>query len=236
MSDDTPSSIAADLQPTDAKRRSEVSGSTARSVTTPAKIVHGKVMSAYDEAPMPGVNVVIKGTSTGTVTDQHGNYQIALTDPEQVLVFNFIGMTSAEVRTSGKEEINVRLNEDVTSLSEVVVTGYGTSTNASGTTSTFEMAEPDGGRRSFKKYLEKNLQYPPAALENRIEGKVTVEFTVQPNGQLTDFKVVKGLGYGCDEEVIRLIKDGPPWTPSKRNEQPVQETIKVRLKFEHPER
>jgi hypothetical protein len=63
---------------------------------------------------------------------------------------------------------------------------------------------------------------------------VTVQFTVQINGQLGDFEILKGIGYGCDDEVIRLIKQGPAWEPTKKGNQPVTDKVKVRLKFEIP--
>jgi TonB family protein len=201
----------------------------------PVKIVRGKVMAAEDEGELPGVNVLIKGTTIGCVTDAGGNYEIALTDPDATLTFSFIGYSSAELRTMGKTELNVRMNADVSALSEVVVVGYSTNDNSdSDSPPVFEMAEPTGGRRSFNKYLEKNVNYPKAALENKIEGKVTVQFTVETNGELTDFRILKALGYGCDEELIRLIKEGPEWIPSKKDDRPVKENVKVRMKFEHP--
>jgi protein TonB len=157
-----------------------------------------------------------------------------LTGDEQALAFNFIGLTGSEVNVSGKDEVNVSMNPDVTSLSEVVVVGYSSSGN-SNTASTFEMAEPNGGRKSFKKYLETNLRYPEEALKNKVEGKSTVEFTVQPDGRISDFTTLKGLGSGCDQELIRLIKEGPSWKPSRKNSVAVIERVKVRLKFELPD-
>ncbi len=93
---------------------------------------------------------------------------------------------------------------------------------------------PDGGRQAFNNYIAENLKYPDQALENNIEGRVTVEFTVQPSGQISDFKIVKGLGYGCDEEAIRLIKQGPKWIPARQTTEAVSEQVKVRLKFALP--
>jgi TonB family protein len=101
---------------------------------------------------------------------------------------------------------------------------------------TFQLAEPEGGRRAYKKYLEQSIVYPEQAIENKIEGKVTVQFTIEPTGQLTDFRVVRGIGSGCDEEVIRIIKQGPKWTPTKRSEQPIRGKVKVRMKFDLPEK
>ena len=87
-------------------------------------IVSGKVTSEENE-PIPGVNVLIKGTSIGTVTDIEGDY--AIDAPEDgTLVFSFIGYTSEEIPVNSRSVIDVALAEDIQSLDEVVVVGYGT--------------------------------------------------------------------------------------------------------------
>jgi TonB family protein len=202
-----------------------------------AHVVRGKVTYSDDGSPLPGVNVLIKGTNTGTVTDLDGNYELPVKDANEELVFAFIGYSSQEVAVNNNKEINVSLDADVTQLSEVVVTGYSAKREREEekTYPTLYFAEPSGGRKAYKKYLEEELNYPRQAIENKIEGRVTVQFTVEPNGQLSDFKVLKGLGHGCDDEVIRLIKQGPAWSPTKRNAQPVTDKVKVRLKFDLPD-
>lgn len=204
-------------------------------VPKPNRLLQGKVTSTEDGSALPGVNVLVKGTSIGTVTDAEGNYQIPVSDPTQTLLFGYIGMKSEEVTPGNKSEVDVQLSPDFSQLSEIVVTGYGD--DASGEDRpALEFAEPAGGRQAFQQYLEEKMHYPEQAIENKVEGRVTVQFTVGTNGQLEDFKVLKGLGYGCDDEVIRLIKEGPAWSPSKRNAQPVPEKVKVRLKFDIPEK
>ncbi|MFZ6009537.1 MAG: TonB family protein [Bacteroidota bacterium] len=198
------------------------------------KVVRGKVTAKDDNVGLPGVNVLVKGSSVGTVTDAEGNYQIAIAE-DQNLVFSFIGMQSTEVAIEDRQEIDVQLEVDAAQLSEVVVTGYGISSNTNlSPNPTIHLAEPAGGRRAFKKYLEEKMQYPEKAVENKVEGKVTVQFTVESNGTLSDFKVLKGIGFGCDEEVIRLIKEGPRWSPSKRSDEPVSDKVKVRIRFDLP--
>ncbi len=86
--------------------------------------VSGRVTSATDGQPLPGVNVLVRGTSEGTVTDQDGYYSLPA-GKNDVLVFTFIGLSTAEVELSKKNVIDVAMDEDVTQLSEVVVTGYG---------------------------------------------------------------------------------------------------------------
>ena len=207
------------------------------SSVTVSKKVSGRVTFSEDSTGLPGVNVVIKGTNTGTVTDMNGNYQIDLTDPNATLVYSFIGLESKEVAVEDKLSLNVLMDQDVAQLSEVVVTGYGESENDEEKIySTFEMAAPAGGRRAFKKYLEEKLVYPQLALDNKVEGRVTIQFTVETSGKLTNFNIIKGIGYGCDSEVIRLIKSGPKWSATKRNEEPVKGKVKVRMRFALPKK
>ncbi|MFD1001125.1 SusC/RagA family TonB-linked outer membrane protein [Ohtaekwangia kribbensis] len=86
--------------------------------------VKGKVTSS--DGPLPGVSIQIKGSSTGTTTDANGAYSVVVNDNNAVLVFSFIGFLSEEVPVNGQSTIDVTLTEDVETLSEVVVVGYGT--------------------------------------------------------------------------------------------------------------
>jgi hypothetical protein len=88
--------------------------------------VSGRVTSQEDGEPLPGVNVIVKGTTTGTVTDLEGNYNINVPSENDILIFSSIGFTSQEVAVNGRTTIDVVLAEDVQSLSEVIVVGYGT--------------------------------------------------------------------------------------------------------------
>ncbi|MBW6478727.1 MAG: energy transducer TonB [Bacteroidales bacterium] len=63
-----------------------------------------------------------------------------------------------------------------------------------------------GNREQLKEFLKKNLTYPKAAIENKIEGDVIIRYKVSDNGEVYEPAIVKGLGYGCDEEAIRLVK------------------------------
>lgn len=85
----------------------------------------GKVTSDKGE-PLPGVSVSIKGTKNGTTTDSNGNYAIISTSAESVLIFSYIGFRTKEVPVNGRTVVNVQLTEELTSLGEVVVVGYGT--------------------------------------------------------------------------------------------------------------
>lgn len=89
------------------------------------KSVSGKVTDASG-GPLPGVSVVVKGTTNGTITDANGNYSLSKTAGNSILQFSFVGMKTQEIPVSGKTAINVTLVEDAIGLDEVVAIGYGT--------------------------------------------------------------------------------------------------------------
>lgn len=93
-------------------------------VSVSNNIVRGRVLGA-DGTPLPGVNVVVKGTTNGTVTDVNGNYLLAVSGNYGSLVFSFIGYSTTEVDMAGRSQLDVTLGVDVSQLNEVVVNGYG---------------------------------------------------------------------------------------------------------------
>lgn len=94
--------------------------------------VTGRVSSTEDGEPLPGVNVVIKGTTNGTVTDAAGMYRIAVPPGGTLLQFSFIGLTSQEVEIGTRDVIDVQMSNDVKQLGEVVVTAAGISREVRG--------------------------------------------------------------------------------------------------------
>jgi TonB-dependent starch-binding outer membrane protein SusC len=87
--------------------------------------ITGQVTSQEGEA-LPGVNVVIKGSTTGTITDIDGNYRLNVPASAETLVFSFVGYLAQEVAIGSQSVIDVQLADDVQSLEEVVVVGFGT--------------------------------------------------------------------------------------------------------------
>ena len=86
--------------------------------------VTGKVISQDDNTTMPGVNIIIKGTTTGTTSDANGNYSLTVNGPADVLVFSFIGFVSEEVTVGQQTVINLSLIPSLEQLTEVIVVGY----------------------------------------------------------------------------------------------------------------
>ena len=89
--------------------------------------VRGTIISSEGAEPIPGVSVLVKGTTIGTVSDLDGNYTVNVPAGNSVLVFSFIGMASQEIEIGGRSVVNVTMDPDIRSLSEVVVTALGVS-------------------------------------------------------------------------------------------------------------
>ncbi len=111
----------------------------------------------------------------------------------------------------------------------------GTSTDKSGTTYTYVQKEvkPDfpGGEAAFGRFLQRTLQYPVVAKNNNIQGRVYIDFTVEPDGRLTGFKAVRDAGSGTAEESIRVLKLSPRWIPGKQYGKPVSISYTVPINF-----
>ncbi len=92
--------------------------------------VSGTVISEDDQTGLPGVNIVVEGTTKGTVTDIYGRYSLDVPDENAVLVFSSVGFITQKIKVGNRTTINVTLNPDIETLSEIVVVGYGTQKKA----------------------------------------------------------------------------------------------------------
>lgn len=103
---------------------------------------------------------------------------------------------------------------------------------------TEQMPQYPGGIPALTAFLSRNLVYPAKAQEAGIQGKVIVRFVVGNDGSLSDVKVVRGIGGGCDEEALRVIRKMPKWNPGKQNGKAVKvyysQPISFRLIEEEP--
>ena len=95
------------------------------SVLAQDRVINGKVSSKDDGTPLPGVNVVLKGTTNGVVTDGDGNYKLSVPSGGGTLVFSFIGMKTSEETIGERSTIDVSMESDIGNLEEVVVTAQG---------------------------------------------------------------------------------------------------------------
>lgn len=165
--------------------------------------------------PLIGASVLVKGTSQGTVTDIDGNFQLAVPLGHKALIINYTGFLNKEIELGQSDSIAVQVNAGQMALDEVVVTGFSQQKARHRAAREQEkldkLPEPRKGFEKLERYISKNLQYPDAAKAQGIEGVVEVEFLVLPDGTLSNFVIQKSLGYGCDAEAIRLLREGPKW-------------------------
>ena len=163
------------------------------SVAAQERSVSGRVTSTEDGSALPGVNVVIKGTTNGTVTDSEGNYRLNLPTSGGALVFSFIGLQTTEVIVGDRAVVDVSLALDVTQLSEVVVTALGiesdvtklgSATSKIGGSSAKESGETGviqglAGKASGV-LVQKTAGDPGAGAYIQIRGQSTITSSVQP--------------------------------------------------------
>ncbi len=88
-----------------------------------------------------------------------------------------------------------------------------------------------GGEVERIKFLQKNIKYPQMARESQIQGTVYVTFVVETDGKVTDVRVLRGIGGGCDEEAVRVIKMMPKWNAGKQRGKPVRVQFNMPIKF-----
>lgn len=97
-----------------------------------------------------------------------------------------------------------------------------------------EQPEFPGGEKELRKYLQLNLRYPNQALEKQVGGELEVSFVINEAGSISDIKIEKGLGYGCDEEAVRVVGLMPSWHPAQIEGKPVKVTYTLPVVFELP--
>ncbi len=164
--------------------------------------VSGKVTSQADGGVLPGVNVLVKGSSTGTVTDIEGKYTISVPDENGTLIFSSIGFVTQEVPVNGRTVIDVTLVEDVQSLEEIVVVGYGTqrSQDVTGAVATVD-------QNSIK-------NVPVSTLDQKMVGQVAgvqIQQVSGAPGAGTSVKIRGSGSLGAGNEPLYVV-DGMPYS------------------------
>ncbi len=157
--------------------------------------VTGKVTAAEDGSGIPGVNVLEKGTTNGTVSDADGNFRISV-GSNATLVFSFVGYATQEVAVGSQSTVNVALQSDVTALSEVVVVGYGTQEKKEITSSVTSVKAED--------FNKGTVNDPVQLLQGKVAGLNITRAGGDPNG---GFNIrLRGVGtIGANTEPLIVI-------------------------------
>jgi protein TonB len=95
-----------------------------------------------------------------------------------------------------------------------------------------QQASFPGGQEALNKFLSKNIKYPAEAQRANVQGKVFLSFVVSPDGSISDVQVLKGLGFGCDQEAMRVVKSMPKWTPGKQSGRAVKSRFNLPITFQ----
>ncbi|MEO7990673.1 MAG: SusC/RagA family TonB-linked outer membrane protein [Chryseolinea sp.] len=169
------------------------------SIPNPDIIVSGTVTEEDTGAPLPGVNILVKGTTLGTVTDANGNFSIAVPSGESILVFTFIGFIPQEVSLNGRTNLTVTLIGDLKTLSEVVVVGYGTQ----------DKKDVTGSISSVKGQEFENL--PVSSTQQALQGRTAGVNIVRSGGEPGNSGAIRIRGIGSVNDANPLIIiDGVP--------------------------
>ncbi len=171
---------------------------TSNLVFAQSRNVTGKVTAQDDGSGLPGVSVVVKGSTTGSVTDANGGYSISVPGNDATLVFSFVGFTTQEIAVGNRSSVNVSLAADVKALEEVIVTGY----------TTENRREVTGAVSTVK--AKDLVAVPSGNVEQQFQGRVA-GVTVITNGQPGTTSVVRVRGFGAfgGNEPLYVI-DGVP--------------------------
>ncbi|BDD00986.1 TonB-dependent receptor [Persicobacter psychrovividus] len=156
--------------------------------------VTGTVISQDDNEPLPGVNIILKGTKTGTITDFEGNYTI-MCNPKSILEFRFIGYGEKEEFVGTRTKIDVTMSSEVSELNEVVVVGYGTQ----------KKSHLTGAISKVKN--EKLDQLPTARIDDALAGQVSgvnIQMTNPEAGAAPTIQVrgVGSIGAGSSPAIV----------------------------------
>jgi protein TonB len=94
-----------------------------------------------------------------------------------------------------------------------------------------EPAHPIGGHKAFFKFIATHLKYPKKAKRMKVEGMVFIQFVIDKDGKIIDVETTRGIGAGCDEEAIRVVKMAPAWKPGKQRGKAVKQRISIPIRF-----
>ncbi len=233
------------ITPQDAYQSDAVALSDSFDIPYEYKVVVGKVISQTG-SPIAGANVVLKGTGLSTFSDRNGFFHFEAPVSAQTLVGNSSGYTSPEVPIGDQAQINVVVDQPVADQDQNraflprAKSKKAEEDNLGAASSLSQPSKAEAKPQSslaalppnnLGGYLQRNTVYPSRAQSLNVQGVVVVEFTVLPNGRLTDFQIVQKLGFGCDEAAVEALQNGPLWQAASQDGQPVPSQAQTEVHF-----
>jgi cytochrome c-type biogenesis protein CcmE len=220
---------------------------------TATQVLKGRVL---DEAgnPLPGVNIVEKGTTNGVVSDIDGKFELELIDPNNEVTFAYIGYLTENLKAENVQYADVVMTEDKVALEEVVVVGYGSVKKAdlTGAVAKVELDEhsstggqsepvylrpvpPGESLKAYKNWIYSQLDYNKFRIDS-VKYHIKVSFTVNADGSLRNIEINDDTPQAIKEEIKRVISDSPSWKPAEENEIPVEAKLTIRLRIDLEEK
>jgi len=208
--------------------------------------VKGQVTEKTTGEGLQGCAVVIKGTTIGTLSGPNGEYSLEVSEPDAKLVFSFIGFETEEIPVGTHTKINVELQENVMELDFSRGNQMMASPDQEQKSSPKTDAKADhnemyvavesnpsypGGTDALLKFLKENLKYPEAALKNKVEGTVVVQYTIDSKGNIKLAKVMRGISPELDQEALRVTNLITGWKPGMQNNKPIARVVTMPVQF-----
>ena len=219
-------------------------------------LLSGIVMEYPSHKVVAGASVIVRGTNNGTLTNEKGEFEIQVKKGD-VLVVSFVGLQTQilpikfDSSSGGNIKLGVHMKADVQNLEEMVVTAYASEEEKKQPVAKEEvkqteeevifqvveqMPEFPGGMSEAMKFLAKNIKYPVAAQQAKIEGRVIVQFVVGKDGSISDVHTVRSVSPELDAEAIRVVSMMPKWNPGKQRGKavPVSYTMPIMFRLQSP--
>lgn len=202
-------------------------------VATNQRILIEGIVLDQDNEPLPGAEINVKGSQTGTSTTAQGQFRIIVPTGSE-LDFSFVGHKSTSLQVDEEGTLEVRLageSHSEASIARRISSETGRTfipevkpkllpNYVQDSVYTVVDTHPiyPGGLKAMYRFIQDNMEYPAAALRTGVQGKVFLSFVVRANGDITDIKVLKGMGFGTDEEAIRVVSAMPKWKPGQNSD------------------
>jgi len=205
--------------------------------------VTGRVINAESNEPLPDVNIVVKNTSRGTVSDEGGKFSLPLEKESEEVYFTYIGFTPLNLEVKNGEEVVVRLKRrpamfilpPATGISWEEIAEEKMVKNKPVSNPEFviveSMPEFRGGMQAFSNYIAAQINYPSKAKKNNVSGRVWVNFTIDKVGNVRNVYLDRGIDPDLDNEAIRIISGMPKWKPARQRGEAVPVELNINVDF-----
>jgi len=204
------------------------------------RTIKGKILSSEDGMPLPGVQIALKETTQGTVTNTNGEFEISLPETknqDEALVARYVGFEEQEIQIVEDSDLMVYMEPSNIGLEEVVVVGYGVERKPTGAVADINeehstSTKPPGSIsiKEFKKEILNKIDYAKL-YEFPGKHKIKFKFTISEKGVPGNFEFTRFPNQVFADEIERVITDYGKWIPATSNDKNIEEIKKMSLKI-----